>query len=400
MIDDGRTGWLAPAPPNNGLAKALRRALDTPTAKIAEMGCDAASRILRICDKTKIAEKQIDFRRQLAGQGPKRSLQLPVNLPNASPSVSDQTGTRRAETSAKGIAIVLTGFTSVQDLDQCMQSVKRQSRPPASVVVVDHGSTEERTLKALAQAQRDGWQVIRVINDGIAAAKNAGINAVLGSGIDPIGFAFLSAKDRLGSSFIAVTETVLQRCPEVGLVSCWVQHSRSGDLESLTTCPSFPYQWLSNEAVPFSLVRTEALIEAGFFRSSTGDGYEQWDLFNAVMAAGWAAVTVPEKLGRSREKKSAVRDIRKNGHEKAHRELLERFPVLVASDAKEIAFLGKTTRTLGRDTLLLRERFALARVCIQYPRESALRVLARLKYKLLRRSPRVAGIIWRLSNLA
>ena len=38
MIDDGQTGWLTRQPGSPGFAAALRRALDTPLMKIAEMG--------------------------------------------------------------------------------------------------------------------------------------------------------------------------------------------------------------------------------------------------------------------------------------------------------------------------------------------------------------------------
>lgn len=405
MIEDGRTGWLAPKPSCDGFAEALKRALETPPTKIAEMGREAASDIRYICDNKRIVEKQIDFRDEIVRQGARRSLRLPVNLPWARRPLSDETTRRRPEKSlAKGVAIVVTCFNSGQYLDQCLQSLRRQVQRPVSVVVVDDGSTEERTLKALNQARREGWQVVRKGNEGSVSAKNAGINAVLSSGIDPIGFAFLSTQDRLESVFVDVCEKVLQRRPEVGLVSGWARHSRADSWGWITPCPSFPYQWVSNEAAPFSVVRTEALTEAGYFRTAINYRYDDWDLVNAVMAAGWIPVTVPEVLARCRVRRNKTPDLANvNGHEKARKELLERFPDLVARDAKEIALLyeSATARSEAREALFLRERLAMARVIIQYPREPALLVLGRLKNKLLRHAPVwVASIISRGSNLA
>lgn len=400
MIEDGQTGWLASKPGSKGLAEALRRALETSPTRLAEMGREASVSIRKMCDNNKIIESHLKFRSQIANRGANRSLHLPANLPWAKRPLSDGSAYRTAKNvSVSGIAVVVTCLNNGRFLEECLKSIKRQTRKPATVVVVDDGSTENQTLKAINQAQWEGWQVIRKRNGDPVLAKNAGIEAVLGSGLNPLGFTFLDAEDRLYPGFIATCESVLQRCPQVGLVSCWVLHSGTDSRIWIRPCPSFPYQWLSNDAAPFSTVRREALSEAGNFRILTNQGYEDWDLFNAVMAAGWVAVTIPEILGEHRfrgDSTPPITDIQAYG--KMRRELFERFPDLIARDAKDIVFLteSNTAQLMREELYKLHDQLAMAQMMLRRPGEVALRALVKLKKKIMRRPIRVPNFISRV----
>jgi GT2 family glycosyltransferase len=398
MIEDGRTGWLSARPCSEGLRVALARALETPAERIAEMGRDAASDIRQLCDNKRIVEKHLDLRDEIVCRGTTRSIRLPVNLPWAKRSLCDESARRTPQnSSAKGLAIVITCLNSGRFLDKCLRSIEQQTHKPAYVIVVDDGSTEKRTLEALSWARREGWQVIYKRNEGPASAKNAGIDAVTASGLSPLGFAFLSLKDRLHSGFTAACESLLEQCPEVGIVSCWARHSSNDHSVWIRPCPGFPYQWLSNEAAPFSAVRTEALLEAGKFRPVINHGYDYWDLFNAVMAAGWATVTVPEILvDHQFGEETGLHITNVKGYRKARREILERFPDLVARDAKEIILLIElaAARSLSEQVTPSREHLARALSLMRHPLGPASQVLERLKCKILRHAPgRMSGPI-------
>jgi len=386
MIRDGQTGWLASDQRSEGLAEALKRALETPSAKIEEMGFSASSDIRRLCDNNKIVERHLDFRRQVANQGVNRSSHLPANLPWAKRPLSEEsTHTASKKSSEKGLAIVVTCVNNGQHLDQCLQSIKRQSHKPVAVIVVDDASTEKQKAKALNQAQWEGWIVIHSRNGGHISGKNAGIEAVLGSGLDPLGFVFLDSEDRLKPEFIEACESVLQRCSGVGLVSCWVHDSENDNKVWIRPCPSFPYQWLSNDAAPFSAIRTEALLEAGNFRHVMSQGHEDWDIFNAVMAAGWIAVTIPETLGSHRFREDSILNIiNNNGFSRMRQELLERFPDLIARDAKDIVLLTESNaaQLMREEFFSLQEQLAKAQMMLRRPGETALRVLTKMKKKI------------------
>jgi glycogen(starch) synthase len=391
MIKDGQTGWLANTPDSEGLAETLKRALETPAASIAEMGSHAASDIRRLCDNQRTVEKHLELRSKLVCKGAKRSLHLPVNLPWIKRPLSDESARRSAQNDfAEGLAVVITCFNDGQALGECLESLQHQIGKPVCVVVVDDGSTDEQTLKALNQVRQAGWQVIRQSHAGLASAKNAGIQAVLDIGLNPIGFFFLCTKDRLQADFITVCESVLRRCPEVGLVSCWVRHAEADDRVRISPCPSFPYQWLANGAVPFSVVRTEALREANCFRPVMDQGCDDWGLFNAVMAAGWMAITVPGVLARYHFNQDTMPHIMSvKDPTTVGRELLERFPNLIARDAREVVLLAElaAARSLRKRVRPLWKQLANVRVMMRYPSGPSLRILGTLRSKIHRHTP-------------
>jgi glycosyltransferase involved in cell wall biosynthesis len=76
MITDGETGWLVEKAEPDRLAEALRRALETPPAKIARMGSHAATSIRRICDPQNVVEQHLNFRHRLAKQRTRHSFRV------------------------------------------------------------------------------------------------------------------------------------------------------------------------------------------------------------------------------------------------------------------------------------------------------------------------------------
>lgn len=333
MLEDNKTGWLSANARSDGLAEALTRALETPPQRLAEMGHQASLDIRRMCDNKKIVEAHLAFRRRIAIEGAKRSFRIPPNLPWARRPLSDESARRQAkDTSPKGIAVVIDGVNSTQwgrDLLNCLGKLERQIRPPATVVLVVESEQDEKLKQAAEKARSLGWRVCEADDRSPSGVKNHGIEAVLGSGLNPIGFVFLDARDLLYMGFVEAAESALANCPDVGLVSPWVQTVSEDYTVSIPPCPAFPYQLLDNETIPATVIRTEALMEAGRFRREMNDGFEQWDLINAVMAAGWIAITFPELLGDHLQKGGRIA----GGNWRLRRELLARNAEVVARDA-------------------------------------------------------------------
>ena len=341
MIRDGETGWLADNARSDGLAAAVRRALATLPSRIEEMGHQAAMDIRRKCDNGKIVESHIDFRRRVLDRGTNRSLRLPVNLPWAPRPLSDESARRVPRSgSAKGLAFIVDGFNGTGSTDNCLKSIERQTRAPAAAVLVTDSPHCDGVRKALRSAYRVRWEVCEARSGSPAKARNDGIDTALSSGADPVAFVFLDAADRLDPRFAETCESVFRHCPEVGLVSSWMQWDGKDNLFVIRPCPAFPYQLLSDETVPATAVRTEALREAGLFRPELNSGFEHWDLVNAVMASEWMAVTFPALLNeRAETPDGSSRPSLPAEHGRMRREMLARFPDVVARDSREIVHL-------------------------------------------------------------
>ena len=116
-------------------------------------------------------------------------------------------------------------------------------------------------------------------------------------------------------------------------------------------------------------------------------GYEDWDLVNAVMAAGWVAVTLPKVLGDHRPRRDSTHMTNGHVNRRMRRELLERFPNLITRDSKDIVLLteSQTTRQLHGEFFTFRGQLARVRRMIRHPRRTATQVLGKARNRLLHR---------------
>ena len=169
-----------------------------------------------------------------------------------------------------------------------------RTQEPCELVVVDDGSTDERTLEVVRQLEHDGVPIVRQENAGVAAARMAGVRATSA----PYVYA-LDADDELAPGALADLADALDRDPEA--VAAW------GDVESFGTASVYhtPSRTLDpwritylNDLPGTSLFRRRSLLEVGGWQLR--DGYEDWDLWMAFAERGWHGVYVPRLMFRYR----------------------------------------------------------------------------------------------------
>jgi hypothetical protein len=115
-------------------------------------------------------------------------------------------------------------------------------------------------------------------------------------------------------------------------------------------------------------------------------GYENWDLFNAVMVAGWVAVTIPDILGDRQVMEDPVLHMNSaRVFGKMRREILERFPDLFTRDAKDIALLTVTDIACFQNDrgVLFRNYVAMAKKIFRHPGRTSVLILKKIKDKIL-----------------
>jgi glycosyltransferase involved in cell wall biosynthesis len=347
MVDDGRTGWLATSVGSEGLRMALERALATSPAEREAMGRAAAAAVRRHCDNAAILNQHLAWRRDLATAGPGRSLRLPPVLPHAAGRSEPPLRRSTCEEARResGLALVVTAVGDNTRLDDCLAAVSRQVQSPAAVALVIDEGRDDAVRDAARHARAVGWHVVNASGCSLTAVRNAGIRVLLDGGTVPIGIAFVDAECRLQPAFVEDCASTLRRCPEVGVISSWTRFSDTGNV-FIRPCPAFPYQWLRNDAASSAAVRTRALLDAGLFRPELDGRFAWWDLVNAVMAAGWVAVTYPAILSDADDDSGAIWE---PCDDQMRRALLERFPDLLAGDASELTILRDAMRVpVGR----------------------------------------------------
>src|ERR1019366_3049423 len=111
------------------------------------------------------------------------------------------------------VSVVIPCFNHGEFLPEAVASVTGIGRDDVELIVVDDGSTDERTRKEMDALVAQGITVIRQENKGVAAARNAGFIASQGEYIFP-----LDADDRLRPGWIDHGIRILDSDPQVGVV--------------------------------------------------------------------------------------------------------------------------------------------------------------------------------------
>jgi glycosyltransferase involved in cell wall biosynthesis len=88
--------------------------------------------------------------------------------------------------SAPTVSVIIPCFNHGEFLPEAVASVAAIERPDVELIVVDDGSTDERTCQEIDAIIAQGIKVVRQENKGVAAARNAGVLVAKGQYILPL----------------------------------------------------------------------------------------------------------------------------------------------------------------------------------------------------------------------
>jgi glycosyltransferase involved in cell wall biosynthesis len=113
------------------------------------------------------------------------------------------------------VSIVIPVYNGVNFICDAVDSALAQTYPQCEVIVVDDGSTDD-THYLLTTRYGNCIHVLRQSNQGVSAARNAGIQAAQGKLIQ-----FCDADDLLRSEKVARSVAVFQERPEIVFLYTW-----------------------------------------------------------------------------------------------------------------------------------------------------------------------------------
>jgi glycosyltransferase involved in cell wall biosynthesis len=119
------------------------------------------------------------------------------------------------------ISVIIPTYNRAREVGAAVDSALAQTRPALEIIVVDDGSTDE-TPDVLAR-YGDGIRVVRQNNQGVAAARNAGIAVARGDLL-----AFLDSDDVWRPRNLELQAARIEADPGLGLVHCGVNFSDTG----------------------------------------------------------------------------------------------------------------------------------------------------------------------------
>jgi glycosyltransferase involved in cell wall biosynthesis len=189
------------------------------------------------------------------------------------------------------VSIVITCYNLGAYLDEAIQSALDQTYPDVEVLVVDDGSTDQRTIEVLDRLQsHPRLRILRTPNQGVARARNLGFSEARGEYILP-----LDADDRIKPEYVARAAEVLDHQPFVGFVGCHYQIF--GEREGMCTPEAYvlPDLLVENVVPIASLIRRSCWEEVGGYCPEL-NSIEDWDLWIGILGRDHAGFVLPEIL--------------------------------------------------------------------------------------------------------
>lgn len=186
------------------------------------------------------------------------------------------------------VSVVIPCFNSGVTLGQTVASVHAQSWPEVEIVVVDDGSTDPATIKVIDALT--GVRLVRQLNAGLPAARNAGIAVATGTYVLP-----LDADDWLEPDAVERLLGSLRSAPAAAFA---YSHLRlEGEACGVLAKSYNFFEQLFLNQLPYCLLFPRALWNAaGGYDASMRRGYEDWEFNIRLGVRGHEGVCVPRPL--------------------------------------------------------------------------------------------------------
>lgn len=173
-------------------------------------------------------------------------------------------------------SVIVPCYNHGEFLRRNIKSVAQIDIALTELIIVDDGSTDEKTIKELAALEQEGYRVIRQVNSGPGAARNNGIAMAKGKYIIP-----LDADDMIRKEYAQEAYKVFEANPSIHIV--YSNFKRFGDADTVERYTSFNLQdlMLTNSIGSCAIFRKSAWQAVGGYDEDLkkGYGWEDWDFW-------------------------------------------------------------------------------------------------------------------------
>jgi glycosyltransferase involved in cell wall biosynthesis len=185
------------------------------------------------------------------------------------------------------ITVVIACFNYGAFLNQAVGSALAQAGGSPRIIVVDDGSTDPVTHRALEALPRE-VEIVRQENRGVCRARNAGLARAATPYV-----LVLDADDRLSPGALRALRVPLDTDPSLGFAYGLMRFF--GDWEGIVRFPPYdPYGLLYRHTIGLTaLMRRELVEQTGGFDPAF-EHYEDWELWLNALAHGWHGKRVEE----------------------------------------------------------------------------------------------------------
>lgn len=186
----------------------------------------------------------------------------------------------------KKVSVIIPCYNQGEYIDDCIQSVFKQTYKNIEIVLVNDGSTDKLTNMKINEI-KNKFQIIIVLeikNSGLSSARNYGINNSTGDYILP-----LDADDIIHPEYIEKAAKVLNGNTNVGIV--YSDYKFFGCKNDIVYTPEFSIEKLlfSNYITACSMFRKKDWIKVNGYSKNMIYGLEDWDFWLKLIQTGVSA---------------------------------------------------------------------------------------------------------------
>ncbi|MDE7310110.1 MAG: glycosyltransferase family 2 protein [Eubacterium sp.] len=183
------------------------------------------------------------------------------------------------------VEAVITSFHQESMIYEAVHSLCCQTIMPKRIIIVDDGTTDEKSLHVLDEIEADAripvplW-IIRQSNSGVSAARNTGIRKTEAPLV-----VVLDGDDSLEPSFIEETREMLYKNPTMVAASSWLHTFGILEADVRPTGGGIA-AFLSRNCCPAThMFRREVWEQCGGYDETMRSGFEDWDFFLNMLEA-------------------------------------------------------------------------------------------------------------------
>ena len=189
------------------------------------------------------------------------------------------------------ISVIIPCYNQGKYLNDAVDSVLAQSYTDFEIIVVNDGSSDEYTNQMLADFNRPRTRVLVTNNQGLAAARNNGIDEARGTFILP-----LDADDKIEPDYMKKAVALLKTDADVGIV--YSKGRLFGAVDTDWDLPDFSLTRMLVDNIIFcsAFFRKADWLSVGGYDTGMLYGWEDYEFWLSLIELGRNVVQIPETL--------------------------------------------------------------------------------------------------------
>ena len=192
---------------------------------------------------------------------------------------------------AAKVSIIIPCYNQGHYLKEVLDSVSACNSELYELIIVNDGSTDQRTIDELNSLKTQGYRVIFQENKGLSGARNTGIGLATGIYILP-----LDADNKVRPAYLTRAIEIMDADPAVAVVYGNAEYF--GEKTGVWKTGDYNMQKLmiANYIDACAVIRKEVLDEVGPYDTNMKLGWEDWEMWLRISFAGYLFRYVDEVL--------------------------------------------------------------------------------------------------------